>query len=399
MKVCCLYHRNFQNFPRARKQMDSLASQEYVEVEAIAPQPGDSAKTETNGDLTIRHYRPPVTLPNKHVLKILNVPLAMLTLLLRSHRVDADIYHCYGVYSLCIGVVLALVSGSDVTYDAPEDYGLQVQIGFPGVVGRVLRYIPLILEAITTRYPSVVFTVNSKNGLPADRLRRYNSETYTLENVPRPDEFDRESSENPLEAYSDRKILVYVGGLSADKGGDAMIECMRTVVASHPESLLVVIGGADDAYMDHLQSKIDRYGLEDNVRLLGVIDYDTVPAYLDNADIGLQLYQHGPWNSQSMASSTIFRHMGFGLPLVVTDLPGMGTQIRNYECGLTAPPTDHKAIGDQIIRLLEDEELARELGERGRELVETRYNWDVESENFLAKMPIETDVSAEEDHV
>lgn len=395
MKICCLHHRNFRNFPRANKQMQSLTDQDGVDVEAFAPQyEGETEQLEISG-ATVYHYRPPILFSDRYFMKILNIPIAMLTLLSQGRRSDADLYHCYGIYSLCVGVLLSIFSDSNVTYDAPEDYGLQVQIGFPGLLGSLLAYIPWMLEALAVRYPDVVFTVNSKNGMPADRLRRFNSKTYVLENVPELSEFDYDDSGNPLAEHADRKVLIYAGGVNPEKGGDVMVESMKHVADDHPETLLLVIGWIDDPYRDHLQSKIDRYGIEEQVKILGVIDYDDVPAYLDNANIGLQLYQHSPWNSQSMASSTIFRHMGFSLPLVVTDLPGMGTQIQNYECGLTAPPTDHEAIADQITRLLKDEELARELGGRGRELVETRYNWDVESEKFLARMPIQTDVSTE----
>jgi len=43
--------------------------------------------------------------------------------------------------------------------------------------------------------------------------------------------------------------------------------------------------------------------------------------------------------------------------------------------GLLVPKQDPDALADAIIQLLADPEKAKAMGRRGRELVETKYNW------------------------
>jgi len=45
------------------------------------------------------------------------------------------------------------------------------------------------------------------------------------------------------------------------------------------------------------------------------------------------------------------------------------------QSGLLVPKQDPEALADAIIQLLSDPEKAKAMGRRGRELVETKYNW------------------------
>lgn len=388
--ICLLSHRSFTNFPRAQKQLESLSECERVSVVAIGIQMfSDEDETFRSRGATIRHVSLPVRFPMIGPLKIVNTIIAVVTLFRTAYEEDVDIYHCINVYALVVGSLLAWMESSQTTYDASEPNGLQIRIQFPGLLGKAMEWIVTTVEGRLAAGAAAVFTVNSNNGVPYDRLSRHNPNTVILENVPKLAEFEVDTDDvSPLTEYEDRDILIYVGGISVRKGGDMMINAMAHIVAEHPDTHLLIIGGGTDQYMRHLRERIEALGLSDHVTLPGPIDYDQVPAYLAEATIGYQLYQPDPWTSQSMASSTVFRHMGSELPLVVTDLPGIGSLVESLDCGLTAPVDDPEAIGNAVCRLLDDEELAAELAANGREHVEQRYNWDVESEKFLEQMPL-----------
>jgi glycosyltransferase involved in cell wall biosynthesis len=393
-EVVCLHHHDFMNFPRANKQISSLAAQDGVSVTGIAPWFDNTEPDYPAIDgAEFVHKSPPLTLPNVHVLKILNVLLAMVVLGNTVRRTRADIYHCIGPYALFIAVVVsAFRHDFKITYDAPEEYGCQIEAVYSGYFGAALAWTLRKAEWTLVRFAVVAFTVNSSTGLPYDRLNSANGQTYILENVPRLSEFELDTDrENPIDVDGAGSILDYVGGVSRRKGGDMLLDVMEHVVDRYPDTRLMIIGHGSERYMDHLYSRVDRLGLGENIDILGPIDYDDVRSYLANADIGVQFYQHGPWKSQSKASSTIFRHMGFELPVVVTDLPGMGSQIREYECGLAPSVTDERELADAVCELLTDRPRAEELGSRGRRLVETTFNWEKESKLFLEQMPISVD--------
>jgi len=387
MKYCVLSHRGFSTFPRASKQIESLASQEGVDVVVIGIQMlNGESETFNIGNATVKHLSLPISLPMVGPLKIVNTIIAMMTLLFAAWEERADVYHCFNIYALIVGSILSTTQSSQLTYDASEPNGLQIRIQFPGILGKLMSGIVNRIEGILAARTVAVFTVNSSDGVPFDRLTRYNSNTVILENVPQLSEFDANPEDSPLDPET--KTLIYVGGVSERKGGDIMIEAMVHVVEDHPDAQLVIIGGGTDSYMCHLRDRIETLGIEDNVWLLGPVEYDRVPAYLADATVGYQLYQPGPWTSRSKASSTVFRHMGAELPVVVTDLPGLGELIEDLECGLTVPVDDPESIGAAVSGLLADEEQIETLAANGRRQVETRYNWKIEEERFLDHMPV-----------
>jgi glycosyltransferase involved in cell wall biosynthesis len=50
--------------------------------------------------------------------------------------------------------------------------------------------------------------------------------------------------------------------------------------------------------------------------------------------------------------------------------------VKDGETGLIVDPEDTEAIAAAITRLLDDQLLARRLGQAGRKAIETHYNWD-----------------------
>lgn len=53
------------------------------------------------------------------------------------------------------------------------------------------------------------------------------------------------------------------------------------------------------------------------------------------------------------------------------------------EAGLVVPPEQPRALADAILRVSSDPDLAREMGRRGRRLVEERYGLDRSAQRHL----------------
>jgi len=58
-----------------------------------------------------------------------------------------------------------------------------------------------------------------------------------------------------------------------------------------------------------------------------------------------------------------------GRPIVTTDMPGCREIVRDGENGILVPPRDGSAVARAVRRLVDDRELRRKMGERGRERV------------------------------
>ncbi len=117
---------------------------------------------------------------------------------------------------------------------------------------------------------------------------------------------------------------------------------------------------------ERIRERIAALGLHDNVHLLGFVP-----------DASERMAQWDIFVLPSLSDlfpRAILEAMAQGLPVVSTTVDGALDMVVNGETGLLAPPGDPQELAAAIGRLLDDPQLARRLGEKGRERVEKVYN-------------------------
>jgi glycosyltransferase involved in cell wall biosynthesis len=75
--------------------------------------------------------------------------------------------------------------------------------------------------------------------------------------------------------------------------------------------------------------------------------------------------------------------MAAGLPVIASHFPLWREIIDPVGCGILVDPTDPRAIADAMIWILEHPKEAAEMGRRGREAVQSTYNWSGEEKTLL----------------
>ena len=71
----------------------------------------------------------------------------------------------------------------------------------------------------------------------------------------------------------------------------------------------------------------------------------------------------------------MFEYMAAQLPVIASNFPLWKNIIEENNVGICVDPDSTKEIEDAILILLNNKKLAKEMGERGRKLVEEKYNW------------------------
>ncbi|MBM3231733.1 glycosyltransferase family 4 protein, partial [Candidatus Peregrinibacteria bacterium] len=71
-----------------------------------------------------------------------------------------------------------------------------------------------------------------------------------------------------------------------------------------------------------------------------------------------------------------------GKPIVATDAGGIRDAVVENETGLIVPDGDVPGITRSVLRLLDDEALAKKLGERGRSYAKEN-DWNVIAKKFI----------------
>lgn len=162
-------------------------------------------------------------------------------------------------------------------------------------------------------------------------------------------------------------LLLFVGLLRYYKGLGYLIEAMKEV-----DARLVVVGSGPMA--EEWQSLANQLGLADKVFFEGRVQDERLPAYYQACDLFVL-----PASHRSEAFGVVqVEAMACGKPVVSTEL-GTGTSYVNLdeETGLVVPPRDPEALAQAIKRLLSDDQLRTEMGERARERAKLEFSHEI----------------------
>jgi len=159
-------------------------------------------------------------------------------------------------------------------------------------------------------------------------------------------------------------MVLFVGKLRYYKGLETLIEAVTDL-----DARLVVLGKGP--LEGKLRDRVLSMKIGDKVAFLGEVTQEMLPAYYQAADV-LVL----PSSHRSEAFGLVLvEAMASGLPVVSTEL-GTGTSFVNVhgKTGLVVPPGDPVSLKAALSVLLEDGELRRQMGSRGRVRALTEFS-------------------------
>ena len=141
------------------------------------------------------------------------------------------------------------------------------------------------------------------------------------------------------------------------------IRAMRLVVESGGNAQLVIIGSGDWNSLKQLAEDLD---IAHRIHFLG--GRDDVKECLKQGYIGLLCSESEGY------SNSVVEYMQASLPAVVSDVGGNREAVLERETGYRYPVGDIRQLADHILTLLNDPDLARQLGETGKALANKRHN-------------------------
>ncbi len=165
---------------------------------------------------------------------------------------------------------------------------------------------------------------------------------------------------------------IAVARLNMIKDFPTMLRAVRRIVDAEPRFTLEVVGDGPDR--GRIEEVIRELGLGANVDLLGF-----------RHDIGDRLAGADLFLMSSLSegiSLTLLEAMASGLPVVATDVGGNSEVVVNGGTGLLVPSSDPEALAAAALRLLENRQLAGEMGRSGRIRVENEFSADSMVEKY-----------------
>ncbi|MGI5483193.1 glycosyltransferase family 4 protein [Streptomyces lavendofoliae] len=178
-----------------------------------------------------------------------------------------------------------------------------------------------------------------------------------------------------------RPVVVCVSRLVPRKGQDTLIRAMPAILARVPDAVLLIVGGGP--YEQDLRRLADVTGVAGSVRFTGSVPWEELPAHYGAGDVfampcrtrrgGLDVEGLGIVYLEASAT---------GLPVVAGDSGGAPDAVLDGETGWVVRGEAPAESADRIATLLEDPELRRRMGERGRAWVEEKWRWDLLAEEL-----------------
>jgi glycosyltransferase involved in cell wall biosynthesis len=178
--------------------------------------------------------------------------------------------------------------------------------------------------------------------------------------IPNPVPIPRRSA--PLDASS--ALIVSVGRLGLRKGSRTIVRALALLGQRHPDARLVLAGDGD---LSAVRAEAHRLGVADRVEFPGWIGPE------ERAQILLEATVFVLPSREEGLPVALLEAMSYGLPAIVSPVGGIPDVFEDGRHGYFVSPDDPDALADRIGALLDDREVAREMGRQARQDAQERF--------------------------
>jgi len=262
--------------------------------------------------------------------------------------------------------------GFSVIYDVHEDVSKQL-LNKPYLPKTIAKFISVFFMQYEQRLSKHFSAIVASTPIIASKFQKLNKNTIDVCNYPIPDE-----SVELANLYGNSNNICYVGGIAKVRGLKEMIESVNLTESDVTLHLAGNIIDSDLSLFDKLQKEHDF----SNIRLHGFLNRKNVFDIIRNSRIGLVLLHPLPNYVESLPIK-LFEYLLAGVPVIASDFPLFRSIVEDNKCGICVNPLNTKAIADAIDTLLQNVEMLKQMGENGRQLVLSKYNWNIEEKKLL----------------
>jgi glycosyltransferase involved in cell wall biosynthesis len=241
----------------------------------------------------------------------------------------------------------------------------------------VIKYFFITLEKIAGRLTNLLFCQSQEDATDAAKYGIMNKNNIlTIGNGVDVSKYDfakfypffnsiRTDLRIPLEA----KVIGIVARMVKEKGYNEFLNSAITLSQNHKDVYFLLIGGKLESDHDKgvdemleiakmkLGNKLIDLGLRNDVaRLISIMDIFCLPSYRE----GLP--------------RTIIEAMFLKKPVVATDIRGCREEVKHNKTGLLVPVRNHVALTNALDYLLNNLNVAKEMGESGCLIAQKLYN-------------------------
>jgi len=290
----------------------------------------------------------------------------------RALELRADVYHFHDPELIPVGLWLR-AAGKTVVYDVHEDYRT-------AILER--EYLPLRLRWLIGR------GLGSLEQAASRCFRLILAERYYAERFPGgvpvlnyarfPQATDAELAQRPV---MEGVRLLYTGNIKVYRGAFTHTALLRAL----PEAELFLVGRCSEELAGEMLTRAGEAA--DRLHLEGIgysVPFERITKYYrrERWTAALALFPFSPHTVRKELTK-IFEYMAYGIPIVCSSFPNLRRIVEGEGCGLCVDPDDVEGAVQAVRWLAAHPSQARSMGERGREAVRSKYNWDIQGRRLV----------------
>lgn len=176
--------------------------------------------------------------------------------------------------------------------------------------------------------------------------------------------------------------ILFVGALEAKKGVEHLLDALALASRELGDWRCDLLG--QGPLRGLLEARAAALGIAGRVRFHGAVDFEAVAAAYRAASLCVAPSVIGPGGRQEGIPNVMIEALAYARPAISTPISGIPELIENGVNGLLVPPGNAPALAAAMLRVHGDPAFAAEMGRRGRETVEARFDLSVNAARQLA---------------
>jgi glycosyltransferase involved in cell wall biosynthesis len=177
--------------------------------------------------------------------------------------------------------------------------------------------------------------------------------------------------------------ILYIGTLADWQGLPTLIAAMPHILARHPVRLRLV-GRGRKRQRKQLEKQLRKAGLADHISIEPAVPHDQVPALIAQADVCVAPLGYNDRNvTQGCCPLKLLEYMASGRPIVASNLPVVRELVCPGSEALLFNPDDPEDLARQILTLLDDSDLAAQLGANAAARAQHCFTWQIAQTRLL----------------
>lgn len=199
------------------------------------------------------------------------------------------------------------------------------------------------------------------------RLTQPTKPVLLLPNGVEPGEYGTVAEQRP------RHAVYFFGAINRLALVEDLLQAMPAVLRQLPDTRLTVVGGG--TALDEAKRVSRELGIESAIAFTGwQADLLAVQGYTQFADVGV-CYMPDTRTVRAASNMKVFQYMAMSTVPVVSDVGDLRRYVDDGNAGAVVPPGDVKALADELIELLQDEERRVRLAKEAWRLAASDHSW------------------------